>query len=116
MTDQSCLFCNIISGTIPAETVYQDDLVVAIKDVKPVAPVHQLLIPRRHVESAAELVESDAAMLGRLFSVAATLAGEAGVAERGYRLVTNIGVDGGQSIAHLHFHLLGGREFAWPPG
>lgn len=116
MTDPSCLFCKIITGDIPARKTYEDDLVVAIDDINPVAPVHQLLMPRQHVASAAELGEDDAAMLGRLFSVAARLAAEAGLPERGYRLVSNVGADGGQSVPHLHLHLVGGRRFAWPPG
>lgn len=116
MTDPSCLFCKIITGDIPARKTYEDDLVVAIDDINPVAPVHQLLMPRQHVASAAELGEDDAALLGRLFSVAARLAAEAGLPERGYRLVSNVGADGGQSVPHLHLHLVGGRRFAWPPG
>ena len=116
MTDETCLFCKIIEGTIPSDTVYEDGLVIAINDINPVAPVHQLLIPRAHVESAADLADADAEMLGRLFAVGAQLARDAGLPERGYRLVTNIGVDGGQSVPHLHIHLLGGRRFAWPPG
>ena len=116
MTDPDCLFCKIIAGEIPAERVHEDDLVVAIDDINPVAPVHQLLMPRRHIASAAELGEGDGAMLGRLFAVAAQLAAEAGLPERGYRLVTNVGADGGQSVPHLHVHLVGGRRFAWPPG
>jgi diadenosine tetraphosphate (Ap4A) HIT family hydrolase len=116
MTDPSCLFCRIITGDIPARKTYEDELVVAIDDINPVAPVHQLLMPRQHVASAAELGEDDAAMLGRLFSVAARLAAEAGLPERGYRLVSNVGADGGQSVPHLHVHLMGGRRFAWPPG
>ena len=116
MTDQACLFCKIIAGSIPTELVYDDELIIAINDINPVAPVHQLLIPRRHVESAADLVEEDGPMLGRLFAVGAQLARDAGLPERGYRLVTNIGVDGGQSVPHLHVHLLGGRGFSWPPG
>lgn len=116
MTDASCLFCKIVRGDIPSETVFEDDLVVAFDDINPVAPVHQLLVPRRHVASAADLAESDAEMLGRLFTVAADLARTAGLPETGYRLVTNVGVDGGQSVGHLHFHLIGGRRMAWPPG
>lgn len=116
MTEETCLFCKIVAGEIPSATVHEDDLVIAFDDINPVAPVHQLVIPRRHVESAADLAESDAAMLGRLFSVAAELAAAAGLPESGYRLVTNIGVDGGQSVPHLHFHLIGGRSMAWPPG
>jgi histidine triad (HIT) family protein len=116
MNDESCLFCKIIAGDIPSDNVYEDDLVLAFNDINPVAPVHQLIIPRRHVESAAELAESDAQLLGRLFATAASLAREADLPERGYRLVTNIGADGGQSVPHLHFHLIGGRRMAWPPG
>jgi diadenosine tetraphosphate (Ap4A) HIT family hydrolase len=116
MTDPSCLFCRIIAGDIPARKVHEDDLVVAIDDINPVAPVHQLLMPRQHVASAAELSEADAPMLGRLFAVAARLAAEAGLPERGYRLVSNVGADAGQSVPHLHVHLVGGRRFAWPPG
>ncbi len=116
MSDQSCLFCKIIAGAIPSQTVYEDDLVVAFDDVNPVAPVHRLIVPRSHVESAARLTESDAQLLGRLFAVAASLAAEAGLPETGYRIVTNVGDDGGQSVLHLHFHLIGGRPMAWPPG
>jgi histidine triad (HIT) family protein len=116
VTDASCLFCKIIAGEIPSQTVFEDDLVVAFDDIEPVAPVHQLLVPRRHVTSAADLAEADAEMLGRLFAVAAELAGKAALPEAGYRLVTNVGVDGGQSVPHLHFHLIGGRRMAWPPG
>ena len=116
MTDPDCLFCRIIEGEIPAERVHEDDLVVAIDDINPVAPVHKLLMSRRHIASAAELGERDGAMLGRLFAVAAQLAADAGLPERGYRLVSNVGADGGQSVPHLHVHLVGGRRFAWPPG
>ena len=116
MTDQSCLFCKIAAGDIPSDTVYDDDLILAFNDINPVAPVHQLIVPRRHVESAAELRDEDAGMLGRIFDVAAALAREAELPERGYRVVTNVGPDGGQSVPHLHFHLIGGRRMAWPPG
>jgi histidine triad (HIT) family protein len=116
VTDPSCLFCRIIAGEIPATKVHEDDLVVAIDDINPVAPVHQLLMPRHHVPSAAALTEADAPWLGRLFAVAAELAAGAGLPERGYRLVANTGSAAGQSVPHLHFHLLGGRSFAWPPG
>ena len=116
MTDETCLFCKIIAGDIPSDTVHEDELVVAFNDINPVAPVHQLVVPRQHVVSAADLAASDAGMLGRLFEVAAGLAAKAGLPEKGYRLVTNVGVDGGQSVPHLHFHLIGGRRMAWPPG
>lgn len=116
MADKDCPFCKIAAGDIPADLVHQDDLVVAFDDINPVAPVHQLVIPRRHIGSAADLEESDSDLLGRLFAVAARLAADAGLSESGYRVVTNVGDDGGQSVAHLHFHLLGGRGMAWPPG
>ena len=114
--DPSCLFCRIAAGEIPARFVHEDDLVFAIDDINPKAPVHQLVMPRAHIVSAAELGESHAALLGRLFAIAATLARQAGLEERGFRLVTNVGEDAGQSVPHLHIHLLGGRSLSWPPG
>lgn len=116
MTDPNCLFCKIAAGEIPSASVHEDELVLAFDDINPVAPVHQLVIPKRHIASAADLAENDAPLLGRLFAVAAKLAADAGLPEDGYRLVTNVGADGGQSVDHLHFHLLGGRAMAWPPG
>jgi histidine triad (HIT) family protein len=116
VTDETCLFCKIIAGDIPSDNVHEDDLVMAFNDINPVAPVHQLIVPRRHVESAADLAQNDAELLGRLFAVAASLARDAGLPEKGYRVVTNVGADGGQSVPHLHFHLIGGRRMAWPPG
>jgi histidine triad (HIT) family protein len=116
MTDKDCLFCRIIAGEVPADFVHQDDLVVAIRDVSPKAPTHLLLMPREHVVSAAELTDAHGPMLGRLFAVAADLARNEGIAERGFRLVTNAGPGAGQSVPHLHFHLMGGRSMGWPPG
>ena len=116
MTDENCLFCKIVAGEIPSDQVHEDELVLAFNDINPVAPVHQLIIPKRHIASAADLAESDAELLGRLFSVAAELAREAGLPDSGYRVVTNVGADGGQSVDHLHFHLIGGRAMTWPPG
>lgn len=110
-----CLFCRIIAGEIPATKVHQDDVVVAIRDVNPKAPTHLLLMPVAHVPSAADLTETDGPMLGRLFTVAADLARREGLA-RGWRLVSNVGPDSGQSVDHLHVHLLGGRRMGWPPG
>jgi histidine triad (HIT) family protein len=112
----ACLFCRIVAGEIPATTVHADDLVIAIRDVTPRAPTHVLLLPREHIASAADLTEAHGALLGRLFAVAADLARSEGIAERGYRLTTNVGTWGGQSVPHLHVHLMGGREFDWPPG
>lgn len=111
-----CIFCAIADGDIPADIVHNDDLVVAFRDIDPKAPSHILLISREHVASAAELTEDHAALLARLFVVAGRLARSEGIAESGYRLVTNVGGDAGQSVHHLHLHLLGGRSMSWPPG
>jgi histidine triad (HIT) family protein len=116
MTVIDCVFCKIIAGEIPADFLHNDDLVVAFPDISPKAPTHLLLIPREHIASAAQLREEHAPMLGRMFAVAAKLATEAGVVDSGYRLVTNSGEGAGQSVRHLHFHLLGGRSMSWPPG
>lgn len=113
---ENCLFCKIASGQIAGDIVYQDEDVVAFKDINPQAPVHILLISRRHIPSMADVTPEDGPLLGILFSVAAKLAHKLGVDEGGYRVVTNVGPDAGQSVFHLHFHLLGGRKFAWPPG
>lgn len=114
--DPDCLFCRIAAGSIPATIVHQDDLVVAFRDIAPQAPTHILVIPRDHIASAAELTKENGPMLGRLFATAADLARTEGIAEAGYRLVSNVGRWGGQTVDHLHFHLLGGRSFNWPPG
>ena len=111
-----CLFCRIAAGSIPSERLHEDDLVVAFRDIAPRAPTHILLIPRRHIGSAAELTEADGPLLGRLFGVAADLARSERIADGGYRLVSNVGRWGGQTVDHLHVHLMGGRPFDWPPG
>lgn len=116
MTAADCLFCRIVAGEIPAERVHDDDQVIAIRDIAPRAPTHILLIPRRHIASAADLVEEDGPLLGRLFAVAADIARTEGIADAGYRLVSNVGRWAGQSVDHLHVHLMGGRPFTWPPG
>lgn len=113
---EDCLFCRIAAGTIPGDLVHDDDLVVAFRDIAPRAPTHILLIPRQHIASAAELTEADAPLLGRLFAVAAGIARSEGIADGGYRLVSNVGRWGGQTVDHLHLHLMGGRAFEWPPG
>jgi histidine triad (HIT) family protein len=115
-TPTDCLFCRIVAGEIPADRLHDDDLVVAIRDIAPRAPTHILLMSRRHIASAAELTDADGPMLGRLFAVAADLARAAGIADGGYRLVSNVGRWGGQTVDHLHVHLMGGRPFEWPPG
>lgn len=114
--DPNCLFCKIVGGEIPSTGVHEDDLVIAFRDIAPRAPTHILLVPRRHIPSAADLVEADGPLLGRLFAVAADLARSEGIADDGYRLVSNVGRWGGQSVDHLHIHLMGGRSFNWPPG
>jgi histidine triad (HIT) family protein len=111
-----CLFCRVIAGELPSTKVHEDDLVVAIRDIAPRAPTHILLLSREHIASAAELGEAHATLLGRLFATAAELARREGITDAGYRIVTNIGRWGGQSVDHLHFHLMGGRAFEWPPG
>ena len=111
-----CLFCRVIADELPSTKVHEDDLVVAIRDIAPRAPTHILLLSREHIASAAELGEAHATLLGRLFATAAELARREGITDAGYRIVTNIGRWGGQSVDHLHFHLMGGRAFEWPPG
>lgn len=111
----SCLFCKIIEGSIPSTAVYQDDQCYAFADIHPQAPVHVLIVPRRHLDSVADAKGSDKALLGHLFWAGAEIARAKGLPE-GYRLVVNTGPDGGQTVDHLHVHLLGGRPMTWPPG
>ena len=113
--DPDCLFCRIVAGEIPSDRVHEDDDVIAFRDINPRAPTHVLVIPRRHIPDARALTDADAGVLARLFAVMRQLAEEAGLGS-GYRIVTNVGPDAGQSVAHLHFHLLGGRSMGWPPG
>ena len=116
MTTTDCLFCAIAAGDIPSTQVHADDLVVAFRDIAPRAPTHIIVIPREHLGSAADLTEAHAALLGRLFAVTADMARREGIAEDGYRLTSNVGRWGGQTVNHLHLHLMGGRPFTWPPG
>jgi histidine triad (HIT) family protein len=111
-----CLFCKIAEKTIPSKPVHEDDKVVAFEDINPQAPVHVLVIPRKHVASVSELQAADAGLLGHLMLTAATVAKQKGIAESGYRVVLNTGRNGGQTVFHLHLHLLGGRPMHWPPG
>ena len=111
-----CLFCSIIKGEIPSTKIYEDDLVYVLADIAPQAPVHMVMVPKAHIASANELTEENAAVVGHIFAVAAKLAKEQGFAENGYRIVNNCGEDGGQTVGHLHFHLLAGRNLGWPPG
>ena len=110
-----CLFCKIVAGEIPSTVVYQDEDVFAFRDINPQAPQHILIIPMRHIPSIVELTLEDGPILARLFTVTTKLAQDLQL-ENGYRVVTNVGKDAGQSVLHLHFHLLGGRALKWPPG
>jgi len=112
---KECIFCRIIAGEIPAKIAHRDDEVVAFRDLNPQAPVHLLLVPRRHIASLDDAQPADAALLGRLLLTAKDLAAREGVAG-GYRLVNNCGATAGQSVLHVHIHLLGGRPMGWPPG
>jgi histidine triad (HIT) family protein len=110
-----CLFCKIAAKEIPANVVYEDEHIVAFRDIAPQSPTHILIIPKRHIGSLAEATPSDTTLLGHMLLATAEIARQANLAH-GYRVVTNIGEHGGQSVAHLHFHLLGGRAHSWPPG
>jgi diadenosine tetraphosphate (Ap4A) HIT family hydrolase len=112
----NCLFCKIVAGEIPAKKVYEDDLIVAIEDIAPVAPLHLLLIPKKHTVNSLDLSPEDAPVVGHVFQVAARLAKEKGMAESGFRIVNNNNAGAGQSVFHLHFHFMAGRKFTWPPG
>jgi histidine triad (HIT) family protein len=111
----NCVFCNIVDGQIPSTAVFEDDLVYAFADLHPQAPVHVLIVPREHIASMQETDQSKQAILGRLHWAAAEIARRRGLGN-GYRVVVNTGEDGGQTVDHLHLHLLGGRPMAWPPG
>jgi histidine triad (HIT) family protein len=113
--DPDCLFCRIVAGDVPSDRVYTDDDVIAFRDINPRAPTHVLVIPRRHIADAHALTEGDGELLAKLFGVVRKVADEAGL-ERGYRVVTNVGPESGQTVFHLHLHLLGGRPMTWPPG
>ena len=116
MSQENCIFCKIIAGEIPSEMVYEDDICVAFKDLHPQAPTHILVVPREHIESLDKAKNKHLETLGYLHLVAAEIARENEFAEAGYRTVINTNGDGGQTVFHLHVHLLGGRPFAFPPG
>ena len=115
-SNDRCLFCRIMSGEIPARKAYEDDDVYAFHDINPQAPVHILVIPRRHVASLDDLSDSDAGLVGTVLARAAQLARDLQLNADGYRIVANTGAAAGQTVFHVHFHLLGGRTFGWPPG
>jgi len=112
----NCLFCRIIAGEIPSKKLYEDDEMLAFLDINPKAPVHFLVIPKKHIQNLMELEASDAALLGRMFHKAQDIAKEHGCEEKGGRFVINTKTDGGQTVDHLHIHFLGGRALGWPPG
>jgi histidine triad (HIT) family protein len=111
-----CLFCGIVERKIKGTIVYEDKSIVAFKDIRPMAPVHLLIIPRNHIPSLLDLEPNDLELVGDIFRVANKLAHQYGIAEKGFRVVVNCGADAGQTVFHLHYHLLGGRHFSWPPG
>ena len=116
MSQKDCLFCKIVDGDIPADIVYESDSLVAFRDIAPKAPTHVLLIPRRHIATMNDLEDDHASLAGELFVTAAKIAADEGLAEDGYRVVMNCNEAAGQSVFHIHLHLLGGRHMSWPPG
>jgi histidine triad (HIT) family protein len=113
---EDCIFCKIIKKQIPCEMVYEDDKVIGFKDISPQAPIHIVIIPKEHFADLNCLNEAQSEIIGYIFMVAKQIARTLGIAESGYRLVTNCGEQGGQTVQHIHFHLLGGRMLQWPPG
>lgn len=111
-----CLFCKIIKGDIPSSAVYEDELIYAFKDISPMAPVHVVVVPKVHFESLNEISSETAPVIGHLMTKIPEIALSLGVKESGYRVVNNCGNDGGQTVSHIHYHLLGGRNLQWPPG
>jgi histidine triad (HIT) family protein len=111
-----CLFCGIIAGKVPASLIYQDERLVAFKDINPQAPFHCLIIPRKHIPGVLDITPEDQSLIGAIFALAARLAREHQIADSGFRVVVNSGSDAGQSVFHLHYHLIGGRRMRWPPG
>ncbi len=114
--DQNCIFCKIIAKTIPSKIVYEDNLVTAFDDVNPQAPVHTLIVPKKHIPEIHSMSGSDKELIGHLFLTAKKIAEERGLDAKGYRLVINNGAGAGQTVFHLHLHILSGRRFSWPPG
>ena len=115
-TQQDCIFCKIVAGEIPATTIFEDELSIAFRDTKPQAPTHALVIPRAHIASLSDAGAADEALLGHLMRVAARVAADEGHAEGGFRTVINTGAGAGQSVFHIHVHVLAGRKLSWPPG
>ena len=116
MSTSDCLFCKILAGDVPADLVYESNEAIAFRDINPQAPSHVLIIPRQHIETINDLGPGDSALIGNLFLVAQQVAKDEGIAENGYRVVTNCNSDAGQTVFHIHLHMLGGRRLNWPPG
>lgn len=111
-----CLFCKIIAGEIPSTKVYEDDMILAFRDIEPQAPEHIVIVPKEHIASANDITPENSKYVAHIFEKAVEIAKQLGISENGYRIVNNCGKDGGQTVGHLHFHLMGGREFGWPAG
>lgn len=116
MASSDCLFCKILAGDIPADIIYESDAVIAFRDINPQAPTHVLIIPRKHVATINDLASGDEALVGNLFVAAKAIAADEGIADAGYRVTMNCNEAAGQTVFHLHLHLLGGRSLGWPPG
>ena len=114
--NDACLFCRVVAGEVPARLLHQDEQLIAFGDINPQAPLHALIVPRRHIPTLNDLGPGDDALVGSMFRIAAALAAERGYADRGYRTVFNCNREAGQSVFHVHLHLLAGRGLAWPPG
>ncbi|MGB7606030.1 MAG: histidine triad nucleotide-binding protein [Lutisporaceae bacterium] len=111
-----CIFCKIINGEIPSSKIYEDDKVLAFKDINPEAPIHYLVIPKQHIQSILELNSSNISITIDIFEAINKIAKQLEIDKEGFRVVTNVGVNGGQAVSHLHYHILGGRNLKWPPG
>ena len=111
-----CVFCKIVDGEIPSKIIYEDEELIAFDDLDPQAPIHFLVIPKKHIQSLETLDESDSELIGKIFLAIRKIAREKGIADKGYRIVNNIGEYGGQTVPHMHFHVLGDRSLQWPPG
>jgi histidine triad (HIT) family protein len=112
----NCIFCKIIAGEVPSKKIFEDDDILAFHDVNPAAPIHFLVIPKKHIPNLMEISEKDSPLMGKLLYKAQTIAKELGCEEKGARFVMNCKSDGGQTVDHIHLHVLGGRQMAWPPG
>jgi histidine triad (HIT) family protein len=113
---EGCIFCKIVNRQIPSKIIYEDDQVVAFEDVNPQAPVHSLIVPKRHIATLADMGDEDYPLISHIFKIANRIARDKGISDRGFRVVVNCNGEAGQTVFHIHFHLLGGRQMHWPPG